>query len=592
MAAKGGKKGPGKKGANGYKMPDPINAGEVLTDMAKKQWIIGKSIGVGGFGEIYSAAPYSGKLPKEYPAVIKIEPHGNGPLFVEMHFYMRNCKPDDIETWRKEKKLSGLGMPKFNGSGSHDYKGTKYRFVVMDRYGTDLWKLFLENNRKFSEHTVYKIAIQIIDVLEYIHNRTYIHADIKGANLLLDIKNSNQVYLVDFGLASHYTTKTDYKLDPKKAHNGTIEYTSRDAHFGIPTMRSDFEILAYNIIQWLAGSLPWEKNLKDPSSVQKLKEKAFDNLKIFLKECFGDDDVPSTIIKYMDLLAQLEFNDTPDYDQFRDILVSGIKKLGYKVDGPLIFNDGGSKNNVTTQPDVTLKKTKKTAGTSSRRKSPRARLDTSPSTPLSPPPAPLLSSRRPKLPTTPSSSSSSSSLRRPRVPVTPSSPPPPPSSSTTTTPSTRRPRIPITPTTPASTRRPKVPSTPSSPPVSSLLDDSCAGIVVDKKREKLKDMRKILESIDDDSDTEFDIVITKKKNKIPKLDKKTPEVVARKQTVRKVRQKVVKNNSDADDDDDFEPEVILPKATRTRKVAVKKVTTRKKKPVEKNNSSDEDMFDE
>ena len=23
------------------------------------------------------------------------EPHGNGPLFVEMHFYMRNAKSDD-----------------------------------------------------------------------------------------------------------------------------------------------------------------------------------------------------------------------------------------------------------------------------------------------------------------------------------------------------------------------------------------------------------------------------------------------------------------------------------------------------------------
>lgn len=25
------------------------------------------------------------------------EPHGNGPLFVEMHFYMRNAKLDDSE---------------------------------------------------------------------------------------------------------------------------------------------------------------------------------------------------------------------------------------------------------------------------------------------------------------------------------------------------------------------------------------------------------------------------------------------------------------------------------------------------------------
>lgn len=77
---------------------------------------------------------------------------------------------------------------------------------------------------------IFQILLQL-NVLEYIHNRTYVHADIKGANLLLDIKTQNYVYLVDFGLASHYTTK-EYKLDPKKAHNGTIEYTSRDAHMG------------------------------------------------------------------------------------------------------------------------------------------------------------------------------------------------------------------------------------------------------------------------------------------------------------------------------------------------------------------------
>jgi vaccinia related kinase len=69
-------------------------------------------------------------------------------------------------------------------------------------------------------------------VLEYIHGRTYVHADIKGANLLLDLKTQTRVFLVDFGLASHFTTKDEYKLDPKKAHNGTIEYTSRDAHMG------------------------------------------------------------------------------------------------------------------------------------------------------------------------------------------------------------------------------------------------------------------------------------------------------------------------------------------------------------------------
>jgi vaccinia related kinase len=124
-------------------------------------------------------------------------------------------------------------MPHFIGSGSHDQDSMKHRFVVMPRYGRDLWSIFLENERKLPMHTVFRVALQMLDVLEYIHGRTYVHADIKGANILLEFVKGKpaQTYLVDFGLASHYTTK-DFKPDPKKMHNGTIEYTSRDAHHG------------------------------------------------------------------------------------------------------------------------------------------------------------------------------------------------------------------------------------------------------------------------------------------------------------------------------------------------------------------------
>ncbi|XP_011502656.1 PREDICTED: serine/threonine-protein kinase VRK1-like isoform X2 [Ceratosolen solmsi marchali] len=254
-----------------------------------------------------------------------------------MHFYMRNANPNDISTWKKEKKLQYLGMPPFLGSGSHEYNNEKYRFIVMERYGTDIWTLFLENGRKFSEHTVYKVAWQIINVLEYIHSRTYVHADIKGANLLLDLKTQNHVFLVDFGLASHFTTKEEYKLDPKKAHNGTIEYTSRDAHMGVPTMRGDFEILLYNMIQWLSSSLPWEKNLKDLSLVQQQKEKAFNNVQKFLNECFISEP-PVPICQFMSLIASMKFNEIPNYNKFRDIIVKGLQKLNYTLNSKLEFS--------------------------------------------------------------------------------------------------------------------------------------------------------------------------------------------------------------------------------------------------------------
>lgn len=85
---------PAKKTKNGYKMPEPIPKGTILTDIAKKQWRLGSAIGLGGFGEIYEAQDAS-KPGTKYPFAVKIEPHENGPLFVEIHFYMKNAKSVD-----------------------------------------------------------------------------------------------------------------------------------------------------------------------------------------------------------------------------------------------------------------------------------------------------------------------------------------------------------------------------------------------------------------------------------------------------------------------------------------------------------------
>ena len=104
----------------------------------------------------------------------------------------------------------------------------------MDRYTKDL-QFFLDQT---SAHQINEIGTlclmrQILYALEYIHQKGYTHGDIKGANVMM--KNDSDSYLVDFGLACRVIRNdvhTKYEEKPERRHNGTIEYTSRDAHNG------------------------------------------------------------------------------------------------------------------------------------------------------------------------------------------------------------------------------------------------------------------------------------------------------------------------------------------------------------------------
>ncbi|XP_050732936.1 serine/threonine-protein kinase VRK1-like isoform X2 [Eriocheir sinensis] len=343
-ATKSASKGAPKKrvAANGFKLPDPIAPGLVVKDVAKQSWKIGKSIGVGGFGEIYLASnDTEGPVASGADYVIKVEPHSNGPLFAEMHCYMRLARPEHIEGWKKEKRLKRLGMPKFFGSGSFEYNNQKYRFMVMERFGEDLQKILEQHSKRLSFKTVYQVGIQILDVLEYIHSKEYVHADIKASNLLIGHKpgTENQVFLVDFGLARYYANEgrhKEYKYDQRKAHDGTIEFTSRDAHIGAHSRRGDLEILGYNMTQWLCSRLPWEDNLQDCNQVFAQKRKYMENVGALISQCFPDT-VPHGLKEYLDYVVSLAFDEKPDYERCRNILREGLRARGYRDDGKLVF---------------------------------------------------------------------------------------------------------------------------------------------------------------------------------------------------------------------------------------------------------------
>ncbi|XP_049289725.1 uncharacterized protein LOC125767315 isoform X1 [Anopheles funestus] len=152
--------------------------GTLLMDLTLKQWRTGRPIGKGSFGEIFLASdeidtPVTGDNAKY---VVKIEPHSNGPLFVEIHCLLNTAK-------RTETSIIPPGMPEYIASGSHMFKNERYRFLILKRYQRDLHSLI--KNKRVNPKSIPVIACQILDVLEHLHDQGYVHSDIKAENLMI-----------------------------------------------------------------------------------------------------------------------------------------------------------------------------------------------------------------------------------------------------------------------------------------------------------------------------------------------------------------------------------------------------------------------
>jgi len=223
-----------------------------------------------------------------------------------------------------------VGIPKFHGAGSVIVAETKLRFVVMTRFASDLEKFFQSGSQPMPLATVLNIAVQVVNSLEYIHSKHYTHNDIKAQNLLLDSEGCD-VFLVDFGLSCKYKDNFGFHCDgdgdERKAHEGTLEYTSRDAHIGAHSRRGDLETLGYNLVHWASGFLPW-KETEDPEYVQAQKNGFLENVETFLVKCFKPAPYPAILKEYFDYICELEFRTKPDYKHIRKMLGQALDDLG------------------------------------------------------------------------------------------------------------------------------------------------------------------------------------------------------------------------------------------------------------------------
>jgi len=80
------------------------------------------------------------------------------------------------------------------------YEGNKKNFIIMELCsGGDLY-----NRGPYSENEAKAIARQLFGAVFYMHNRGYVHRDLKFSNIMFQSPSSPYVKIIDFGLSGRY----------------------------------------------------------------------------------------------------------------------------------------------------------------------------------------------------------------------------------------------------------------------------------------------------------------------------------------------------------------------------------------------------
>lgn len=253
------------------------------------RYLVKEVLGSGSFGKVFKVEDIH--KPKSFALKVDISQKGN--------VYLESKTLSDLQ---------GIsGIPKLYKQGIEE----NFSYILMELLGQNLNKILKNSGGKFTLSTVLQCTKQILNRIEKIHRKGYLHRDLKPHQILLG-PSKKQLYITDFGLSRRFEVNS-YHISFQNScpRIGNATFSSLNNHSGVrQSRRDDLESIAYMSIYFLLGRLPWQVNRKLTSSS---KWQAIFQIKSNTKIedlCSGCPKEFSTFLAYV---RSLKFEEKPDY---------------------------------------------------------------------------------------------------------------------------------------------------------------------------------------------------------------------------------------------------------------------------------------
>ncbi len=273
-----------------------LPSGTVLMD----RYLIQEVIGVGGMGSVYRARDQHFKNVVKLVAVKEMINQAPDPL----------VRKTIVQNFEREANilvtLSHPSIPKIFDFFSYDERS----YLVLEYvHGKDIEAMLAETQGFFPEDRVIGWAIELCDVLSYLHNHKpepIIFRDMKPSNVMVNLQN--QIVLVDFGIAKVF------KTGQKGTMIGTEGYSPPEQYRGEATPQADIYALGATLHHILTRKDP---RLEAPFS--------FSERPIRSINPSVTPELEAVIMTSLQYNPQDRF---PTIEAFKEALISAAKKTG------------------------------------------------------------------------------------------------------------------------------------------------------------------------------------------------------------------------------------------------------------------------